>query len=94
MQDNEGTTVPKAAVLRDIPRQSAYRLLKDFDNSNGSVLPGFAPKAKNRASLYNRERDAERTLRLSHKVVSKWKKIGVYFRKNCIFEDEAGFNTI
>ncbi|EIE82825.1 hypothetical protein RO3G_07530 [Rhizopus delemar RA 99-880] len=47
MQD-EGTTVPKAAVRCSIPRQSAYRLLKDFNISNGSVLPGFAPKAKNR----------------------------------------------
>ncbi|KAI8888101.1 hypothetical protein K501DRAFT_174106 [Backusella circina FSU 941] len=47
MQD-EGTTVPKAAVRCNIPRQSAYRLLKEFKDSNGSVLPGFAPKAKNR----------------------------------------------
>ncbi|KAI7897402.1 uncharacterized protein EV154DRAFT_393305, partial [Mucor mucedo] len=46
-----------------------------------------------KASSYNRERDAERTLRLNHKMVSKWKKIGVYFRENCIFEDEAGLNT-
>ncbi|ORE12324.1 hypothetical protein BCV71DRAFT_149884, partial [Rhizopus microsporus] len=29
---------------------SAYRLLKDFNDSNGSVLPGFAPKAKNRGT--------------------------------------------
>ncbi|KAI9477914.1 MAG: hypothetical protein EXX96DRAFT_484148 [Benjaminiella poitrasii] len=49
MQD-EGTTVPKAAVRCNIPRQSAYRLLKEFNDSNGSVLPGFAPKAKNRGT--------------------------------------------
>ncbi|KAI8641453.1 hypothetical protein BD408DRAFT_325096, partial [Parasitella parasitica] len=29
---------------------SAYRLLKEFNDSNGSVLPGFAPKAKNRGT--------------------------------------------
>jgi len=154
MQD-EGTAVPKAAVRCNTPRQSAYRLLKEFNDSNGSVLPGFAPKAKNRgtkqklfsqhalflihyldnhksatlglaketllqqfpdlkdisipslwkhvtvdytfslkrASLYNEERDAEQTLRLRHEVVSKWKEIGVDFRNNCVFVDEADFNT-
>lgn len=45
------------------------------------------------ASLYNRERDADRTLRLRHEIVSKWKEIGVDFQKNCVFIDEAGFNT-
>ncbi|KAI7894090.1 uncharacterized protein EV154DRAFT_401628, partial [Mucor mucedo] len=29
---------------------STYRLLKEFNDSNGSVLPGFAPKAKNRGT--------------------------------------------
>ncbi|ORE08955.1 hypothetical protein BCV72DRAFT_179693, partial [Rhizopus microsporus var. microsporus] len=43
-------TVPKAAVRCSIPRQSAYRLFKEFNGSNGSVLPGFAPKAKNRGT--------------------------------------------
>jgi hypothetical protein len=151
---DEGTTVPKAAVRCNIPRQSAYRLLKEFNDSNGSVLPGFALKAKNRgtkqklfsqhtlflihyldnhksttlglakeallkqfpdlediyipslwkhvtvdcafslkrAFLYNEERDVERTLRLRYEVVSKWKEIGVDFRKNRVFVDEAGFN--
>ncbi|KAG2209702.1 hypothetical protein INT47_001848 [Mucor saturninus] len=37
MQD-EGTTVPKAADFND------------SNGSNGSVLPGFAPKAKNRGT--------------------------------------------
>ncbi|KAI8644665.1 hypothetical protein BD408DRAFT_340303, partial [Parasitella parasitica] len=45
---NDGTTLPKAAVRYNISRQSAYRLHKDLNDSNGSVLPGFAPKAKNR----------------------------------------------
>ncbi|GAA5814618.1 hypothetical protein MFLAVUS_008117 [Mucor flavus] len=49
MQD-EGTTVPKVAVRCNIPRQSAYRLLKEFNDSNGSILPGFAPKAKNKGT--------------------------------------------
>ncbi|KAI8890545.1 hypothetical protein K501DRAFT_168793 [Backusella circina FSU 941] len=49
MQD-EGTTVPKAAVRCNIPRQSAYWLHKDFNDSSGSVFPGFAPKAKNRGT--------------------------------------------
>ncbi|KAI9267756.1 hypothetical protein EDC94DRAFT_433288 [Helicostylum pulchrum] len=46
MQD-ESTTVPKAAVRCNIPRQSAYKLLEEFNDSNSSVLPDFAPKAKN-----------------------------------------------
>ncbi|ORE17331.1 hypothetical protein BCV71DRAFT_181650, partial [Rhizopus microsporus] len=37
-------------VRCSIPRQSVYRLLKEFNDSNGSVLPGFAPKAKNRGT--------------------------------------------
>lgn len=45
------------------------------------------------ASLYNEEKDVERTLRLSYEVVSKWKKISVGFQKNCVFLGEAGFNT-
>ncbi|KAI9359852.1 hypothetical protein BD770DRAFT_311060, partial [Pilaira anomala] len=48
---------------------------------------------KQQASLYNEERNAERTLRLRHEVVSKWKEIGVDFQNNCVFIDEAGFNT-
>ncbi|KAG1466542.1 hypothetical protein G6F56_004668 [Rhizopus delemar] len=68
-------------------------LLKNFKNSNGGVLPGFAPKAKKQrsylysfsveacndkcafplkmASLYNEEKDVERTLRLSYEVVKQ-----------------------
>lgn len=46
-----------------------------------------------RASLYNEERDVEKSLRLCHEVVSKWKEIGVDFQNNCVFVDEAGFNT-
>lgn len=45
IQDKD-TAVPKATVYCSIPRQSTYRLLKNFKNSNGGVLPGFAPKAK------------------------------------------------
>lgn len=45
MQD-EGTTVPKAAVRCNIPRQSAYRLLKEFTDSYGSVLPGLLRKPR------------------------------------------------
>ncbi|KAI8890546.1 hypothetical protein K501DRAFT_156599, partial [Backusella circina FSU 941] len=42
-----------------------------------------------RASLYNEER----TRRLRYEVVNKWKEIRVDFQKNCVFIDEAGFNT-
>ncbi|KAG1440541.1 hypothetical protein G6F56_011877 [Rhizopus delemar] len=46
------------------------------------------------ASKYNAERDSERTPRLRKELVSKWKEIGVEFqKKNCVFIDEAGFNT-
>lgn len=49
MQD-EGITVSKAAVRCSIPQQSAYRLLKEFNDSSGSVLPRFASKAKNKGT--------------------------------------------
>ncbi|KAG1176101.1 hypothetical protein G6F70_000065 [Rhizopus microsporus] len=45
------------------------------------------------ASKYNAERDSERTLRLRQELVSKWKEICVDFQKNCVFIDEAGFNS-
>ncbi|CEP15026.1 hypothetical protein [Parasitella parasitica] len=50
IMQGEGTTVPKVAVRCNIPQQSAYRLLKEFNDSNGRVLPGFAPKAKGRGT--------------------------------------------
>jgi thymidine kinase len=43
--------------------------------------------------LHSEERDAEKTLRLRFDIVSKWKEIGADFQTNCVFVDEAGFNT-
>lgn len=44
MIQEEGLTVPKAAEQCGIPRSSAYKLLNEFNASDGSVLPGNIPK--------------------------------------------------
>ncbi|CAO3643609.1 unnamed protein product [Mucor hiemalis] len=49
MQD-EGSTVPKAAARCSIPRGTAYKLFAEFNESDGTVLPGSASKAKNRGT--------------------------------------------
>lgn len=55
MMQDKGTTVPKAAVCCNITRQSAYMQLKDFNSSDGSIFPGFAPKAKNKGKKQNKK---------------------------------------
>ncbi|KAI8880951.1 hypothetical protein K501DRAFT_145610, partial [Backusella circina FSU 941] len=46
------------------------------------------------ASKCTQESDSPRTLELRHAIVSSWKADGVDFKKkNCVFIDEAGFNT-
>lgn len=45
------------------------------------------------ASKYTLERDSSRTIELRHKIVTEWRVNGVDFQKNCVFIDEAGFNT-
>ncbi|CEP19269.1 hypothetical protein [Parasitella parasitica] len=48
MIQEEGLTTPKAADQCGIPRSSAYKLLNEFNSSDGSVLPGNAPKKRER----------------------------------------------
>lgn len=45
------------------------------------------------AQIYTRDRDAERTLNLRFDFITQWKEAGVDFMKNCVFMDEAGFNS-
>lgn len=42
----EGLTVPKAAARCLIPRSTGYLLLKEFNKSNGGILPGKSNKKK------------------------------------------------
>ncbi|KAI7897707.1 uncharacterized protein BX663DRAFT_419467, partial [Cokeromyces recurvatus] len=42
----EGSSVPKAAAVCDIPRSSAYRLLDEFNTGDGHVLVGTTVKPK------------------------------------------------
>lgn len=42
---------------------------------------------------YNLERNSDRTIRLRHDFVSAWKTAGVNYMENCVFVDEAGFNS-
>lgn len=150
----EGMSIPKAAVQAMIPRSSAYKLFNEYNAGTSSVMPGPATKGKNRgtpqklfdehataltkifdsnpsctlglaavelanqfdgltvslptlwefitekcamslkqATVYTAERDSSRTIELRHKIVSEWKAAGVDFKKNCVFIDEAGFNS-
>ncbi|KAG2198142.1 hypothetical protein INT47_001540 [Mucor saturninus] len=45
------------------------------------------------ATKYTMERDALRTVELRFSIVSQWKAAGVNFSENCVFVDEAGFNS-
>ena len=44
-----GATVPKVAEACGIPTSSAYKLLNQFNNSNGVILPGSTPTQKGKA---------------------------------------------
>ncbi|KAI7897714.1 uncharacterized protein BX663DRAFT_584322 [Cokeromyces recurvatus] len=46
MLQEEGSSVPKAAAVCDIPRSSAYRLLDEFNTGDGHVLVGTTVKPK------------------------------------------------
>jgi transposase len=44
-----GATVPKAAEACGIPTSSAYKLLSQFNDSNGTILPGSRSTQKGKA---------------------------------------------
>ena len=43
--------------------------------------------------LYHLERDSDRTIRLRFEFINAWKSVDVDYMKNCMFVDEAGFNS-
>lgn len=45
------------------------------------------------ARIYTKDRDTPRTLNLRFKVITQWKVVGVDFMTNCVFMDEAWFNS-
>ncbi|CEP10623.1 hypothetical protein [Parasitella parasitica] len=45
------------------------------------------------ASKYTAERDAPRKIKLRFDIITQWKAVGVDFKRNCVFVDEAGFHT-
>ncbi|KAI9308132.1 hypothetical protein BJ944DRAFT_156784, partial [Cunninghamella echinulata] len=46
-----------------------------------------------RAQKNTMDRDSDRAIDLRYNIVPEWKKIGVEFIYNCVFIDEAGFDT-
>jgi hypothetical protein len=42
---------------------------------------------------YTIKRYATRTLNLRFNIITQWKAAGTDFQKNCVFMDEAGFNS-
>jgi hypothetical protein len=48
IMQEEGLTVPQASQACGIPRSSAYKLLNEFNKSDGSTLPGTALRKVNR----------------------------------------------
>ncbi|KAI8094820.1 uncharacterized protein B0P05DRAFT_461771, partial [Gilbertella persicaria] len=157
----EGGSIVKHAKTCLIPRSTAYETLKQWNESDGTVIPvgcikrpskvnKFVPKANNikikeehtrflsclvdsnpcvtvsmakeelcklfedlqisesglrkhmtekirlslkNSSLYTMNRDTNRTMGLRYKIITEWKAAGVDFQKNCVFIDEAGFNS-
>ncbi|KAI9478548.1 MAG: hypothetical protein EXX96DRAFT_505072 [Benjaminiella poitrasii] len=49
--------------------------------------------ALTQASKYTIERDAPRTFNLCYEIINKWIEVGVDFKKNYMFIDEAGFHS-
>lgn len=45
------------------------------------------------SSIYTMDRDVTRTIELRYKIMTEWRVAGVDFQKNCMFIDEAGFNS-
>ncbi|ORE06297.1 hypothetical protein BCV72DRAFT_207675 [Rhizopus microsporus var. microsporus] len=45
------------------------------------------------SSIYIMDRDVTRTIELRYKIITEWKAVGVDFQKNCVFINEAGFNS-
>ncbi|KAG0739549.1 hypothetical protein G6F16_011575 [Rhizopus arrhizus] len=83
-------------VTVDIAREELCRLFSDLEISASGLSKHM--KEKVRLSLktphtYTMERDAPRTIKLRHQIITEWKAAGVDFQKNCVFIDEAGFNS-
>lgn len=157
----EGGSIAKHAKACLIPRSTAYEILKQWNESDGTVIPlgcikrpskvnKFVPKANNikikeehtrfliglvdsnpcvtvsmakeelcklfedlqisesglhkhmtekirlslkNSSLCTMDRDTNRTIGLRYKIITEWKAAGVDFQKNCVFIDEAEFNS-
>ncbi|CEP10225.1 hypothetical protein [Parasitella parasitica] len=75
-------------VTVDIAREELCRLFSDLETSASGLSKHM--KEKVRLSLktphtYTMERDAPRTIKLRHQIISEWKAAGVVFQKNCVF---------
>lgn len=47
VMQEEGLSIPKAALVAGIPRTTAYSLINEFNASDGTVLPGNNPRKTN-----------------------------------------------
>ena len=45
------------------------------------------------SSVHTMDRDATRNIEFRYKIITEWKAAGVDFQNNCVFIDEAGFNS-
>ncbi|KAG1336465.1 hypothetical protein G6F62_006249 [Rhizopus arrhizus] len=94
----EGLSVPKAAKQTGIPRSIAYFCSKfeGLSISSSAVRNHIVNHCKislKNVKPYKLERDSDRTIRLRFEFINAWKAIGVDYMKNCMFVDEAGFNS-
>ncbi|KAG1403011.1 hypothetical protein G6F60_005318 [Rhizopus arrhizus] len=94
----EGLSVPKAVKQTGIPRSTAYFCSKfeGLSISSSAVRNHIVNHCKislKNVKPYKLERDSDRTIRLRFEFINAWKAIGVDYMKNCMFVDEAGFNS-
>lgn len=83
-------------VTVSMAREELCKLFHDLDISESGLRKHM--KEKVRLSLksphtYTMERDAARTIKLRFNIIIEWKAAGADFQKNCVFIDEAGFNS-
>lgn len=83
-------------VTVSMAKEELCKLFEDLQISESGLRKHMTEKIRlslKNSSLYTMDRDTNRTIGLRYKIITEWKAYGVDFQKNCVFIDEAGFNS-
>lgn len=87
--DNPSATIEQA-------KNELCEKFKDFNISKSGLQKHIKDNCAltlNQTEKYTMDRDLIKTIRLRFDIITDWKRIGVDFMKNCVFIDEACFNS-